>query len=65
MWGKDRICIDEQFVNKFGNEGGYFEKGDFAGIGIICKANSSLECFATWNGKLLGKIIFEKYLKKL
>jgi hypothetical protein len=32
----------------------YFEKGDFVGIGIIYHPNSKMECFATWNGQLLG-----------
>ena len=38
----------------------YFKKGDIVGIGIIHHPNSKLECFATWNGELLGKIIFKK-----
>jgi len=40
-----------------GNGNGFFKKGDFAGLGIIRHPNSKMECFATLNGILLGKII--------
>lgn len=41
----------------FENEGGNFIEGDFVGLGIIQTPNWKIECFATLNGKLLGKII--------
>lgn len=45
----------------FGNANEYFKIGDVIGVGIIhSTANTSLKCFATLNGKLLGnKIIFK------
>jgi len=59
---KSGIKIDG-FWTRFQNaEDGYFEEGDIIGIGLVYQPNSSTECFATWNGQLLGKII-EKYLK--
>lgn len=41
----------------FGNGNRYFKKEDFVGIGIIHHLNMKMECFATLNGELLGKII--------
>jgi hypothetical protein len=56
IWRKDGIWIDGSWT-KIGNVGGYFKKGDFVGLGIIHRSNSKMECFTTWNGQLLGKII--------
>lgn len=42
---------------EFGNDTGPYKKGDFVGLGIINRSKSKIECFATWNGKLLGNII--------
>jgi len=55
IWPKGGMRIDGK-KTEFANDG-YFREGDFIGIGIIQQANTSLECFATCNGKLLGKII--------
>jgi hypothetical protein len=44
------------FENKIDNDY-YFKNGDFVGIGLINQPNSEIECFATCNGKLLGKIL--------
>jgi hypothetical protein len=53
---KGGIWIDGKW-NTFGNVDEDFNKGDYIGLGIIHQPNSKMECFATWNGKLLGKII--------
>jgi hypothetical protein len=58
---KKGIWIDEEMC-WFNNDNGQFENGDFIGIGITIQPNSQLKCFATSNGKLLGKII-EKYMQ--
>jgi hypothetical protein len=59
-WG---ILIDETTWIKFENDGGwYFQKDDVIGIGIIHQPNSKLECFATFNGKLLGEIFGKKII---
>ena len=44
-----------KFENKIYDDD--FKKGDFIGIGIINQSDSKMECFATWNGELLGKIL--------
>jgi hypothetical protein len=45
---------------KFNEKEGWFQKGDFVGIGIINSSkNSSMKCFATLNGELLGNIIIK------
>lgn len=47
---------------KIANCNEFFNKGEVIGIGMInYPANSKMECFATLNGQLLGKII-EKIL---
>jgi len=56
----NKICIDG-VSTKFGNESRFFNKGDVFGIGIY-HLNLIMGCFATFNGKLLGKII-KKYFK--
>jgi len=55
IFQKDGIYIDGNYI-KFKNVDGSFKEGDFVGLGIIHQANCKLECFATYNGKLLGKI---------
>ena len=54
IWQKEGFWIDGNWIN-FENAKGWFEEGDFVGIGIIQNANGKIECFATLNGKLLGK----------
>lgn len=53
---KFKIWIDGT-QNRFGNVDVdlYFKKCDIIGIGIIQKPCSKMECFATSNGKFLGK----------
>jgi hypothetical protein len=53
---KGGIWIDGSWTI-IGNIGGDFKKGDFVGLGIIHCSYSKIECLATRNGKLLGKII--------
>jgi hypothetical protein len=53
---KDGIWIDRSWTT-FENADEYFNKGVFIGIGIIQHPKGKMECFATWNGQLLGKII--------
>ena len=57
FWRKDEIWIDRNWFKFEHADGYYFEGGDFVGIGIILHPNAKIECFATCNGKLLGKII--------
>ena len=45
--------IDGNFI-EFRNVQEYFKESDFVGLGIIHHPNSKMECFATWNGKLMG-----------
>jgi len=50
------IGIGHGFDNEFGNDHiYYFKQDDFVGIGLIKHPNSEMECFVTWNGKLMGK----------
>jgi hypothetical protein len=56
IWHKNGIWIDGSWT-KIGNDSEEFIKGDFVGLGIIHRSNSKMECFTTWNGQLLGKII--------
>ena len=44
---------------EFGNTYEWFKKGEVVGIGLIRQSNLSMECFATLNGKFLGKIFFQ------
>jgi hypothetical protein len=53
---KRRIHIDGSIIYFEKIDDYNFKKGDFVGIGIINHPNSQIEYFATWNGKLLGKI---------
>jgi len=49
----DKSPLFPRFENVNGNAD--FNEGDVNGIGIIkCQANSSMKCFATCNGQLLG-----------
>jgi hypothetical protein len=53
---KRQMHIDGTFTQLENKIDDYnFKKGDFIGIGIINQQNSEIDCFATWNGKLLGK----------
>lgn len=55
---KGGITTGPAIHNTFENIHGNFEEGDVIGTGIIhSPANSSMHCFSTCNGKLLGKII--------
>jgi len=53
---KGAIAIDGSF-KEFGNDNGWFKKRNVIGIGLIQRPNTKMECFVTFNGKLLGKII--------
>jgi len=57
---KGGIWINGSLI-KFGFEypNESFNEGDFVGIGMIHHTNLKMECFATWNGVSLGKIIYE------
>jgi hypothetical protein len=52
-----RIQIDGNSMFKFENAYEQSKDGDVIGIGIIHLPNSSMLCFVTRNGKLIGKII--------
>jgi hypothetical protein len=54
---KQLMNIDGSFTKLENKNDNYnFKKGNFVGIGLIYQPNSKMECFATWNGKLLGKM---------
>ena len=63
FWRKDRITINGSSTN-FGNDFEFFKKGDIVGIGLVYQPNS-MKCFATCNGKLLGKIIENYKIKNI
>jgi len=53
----NKIWIDGsrvEFENAISSR--YFEKGDFAGLGLIRQPDSKMECFVSSNGKLISKI---------
>ena len=57
---KKEIKIDGHrinFENGFGRYD-YFREGNIVGLGLIHHPDSSMKCFATLNGQLLGKNIF-------
>lgn len=54
LWDKKGIYIGGS-EKKFGNGIVPYEKGEFAGIGLVLSpANSTIQCFSTLNGELLG-----------
>lgn len=57
---KDGIWIGGSWIEfANGHELWCFNEWDFIGLGIIHHPNSKLECFATFDGKLLGNKIFK------
>jgi hypothetical protein len=55
--GSQFAIVIDGFWTEFGSDNPIFTKGDFAGIGIIYQPSGEIECFATLNGQLFGKII--------
>jgi len=50
------MLVDKSIIDLENVPYGQFEEGDVIGIGIAYH-QSKLECFATYNGEFLGKII--------
>jgi hypothetical protein len=51
---KHAICIDGSWT-EFGNDDERLSKGSVLGLGIIHQPNAKMECFATRDGKFIGK----------
>lgn len=65
IWNKSGIWIEGNVFN-FEHPNEWFREGEVVGLGIVHQTDSKMECFATWNGDLLGKNnnlkIFEKFI---
>lgn len=56
IWRKGSIGIDGNLYCFDENCKAYFKKWTVVGLGIIHQSNGKMKCFATWKGKLLGKM---------
>lgn len=54
------IMIDKNYIDFIVTDDRYFKKLEVIGVGIVHNS-TTMECFATLNGRLLGKIIYKLF----